>query len=68
MELKYGMLFADGHFFIPGPKPMRKEAKETVVVRGKTRTEFLVLTHTIRPALVTVGVLLLVGAAMFLNS
>ena len=68
MELKYGMLSADGHFFIPSPKPMRKEAKETVVVGVKTRTEFLVLTHTIRPALVTVGVLLLVGAAMFLNS
>ena len=68
MELKYGMLSADGHFFIPGPKQMRKEAKERDVVRGKTRTEFLVLTHTIRPALVTVGLLLLVGVAMFLNS
>jgi len=67
MELKYGMLAADGHFFIPGPKQMRKEAKERVGVRVKTRTEFLVLTHTIRPALVTVGVLLLAGVAMFFS-
>ena len=62
------MLSADGHFFIPGPKQMRKEAKEEAGVRVNTRTEFLVLTHTMRPALVTVGVLLLVGVAMFLNS
>jgi hypothetical protein len=61
------MLSADGHFFFPGPKPMRKEAKERAGARVKTRTEFLVLTHTIRPALVTVGVLLLVGAAALLK-
>jgi hypothetical protein len=63
MELKYGMLSADGHFFLPGPKPVRKDAQEELEDSGKTRTEFLVLTHTIRPALVTVAVLLLVGAA-----
>jgi hypothetical protein len=65
MELKYSMLSADGHFFIPGPTQMRKEVKETVAVRVKPRTEFLVLTHSIRPALVTVGVLLLVGSVLF---
>jgi hypothetical protein len=55
------------NFFIPDPKPVRKDAQEEVEDRGKTRTEFLVLTHTIRPALVIGGVLLLVGAAALLK-
>jgi hypothetical protein len=67
MEMKYGVLSADGHFFIPGPKQARKEMKERAGVRLKIRTEFLVLTHMIRPALVTIGVLLLVGAAALLK-
>ncbi len=67
MDLKYGMLAADGHFFIPGPKHAPKEVKEQAAVRAKPRTEFLVLTQSMRPALVTVGVLLMAGAALLLK-
>jgi len=67
MELKYGMLAADGHFFIPGPKRLRKEAKEAGVSRAATRTEFLLLRQTLRPALVTISIILLVGVGAFLS-
>jgi hypothetical protein len=61
------MLSEDGHFFIPAPKRVRKEEKEMGVSRAGSRTEFLLLTQTLRPALVTIGVILLAGAAVLLN-
>jgi hypothetical protein len=60
------MLSDDGHFFIPVSRKVRKEEKEIAVGRTAKRTEFLLLTQSLRPALVTISVLL-VGAAVLLN-
>jgi hypothetical protein len=68
MNLKKQMLCADGHFFIPAPpKQRRQENTDAVPYEAKSRTEFLVLTQTLRPALVTISVILAVGAVILLN-
>lgn len=67
MSLKKQMLCADGHFFIPQPPKRRQENRVSVPYEAKSRTEFLMLTQTLRPALVTISVIVAVGAVILLN-